>query len=713
MFRLFVLSLICWAVLGAAHLEASLRFTRVVSKNGECARALTEFKGFTDLDNGFVSFDIVGFVDFHSVVGLADDFDEGAEAFILFWESNPINQGVLKAFSDKVRMIRDNNNRLNEYEENLIGAIFLFMSSMAASIEHGEVKDDVLPSYIQNVINSFDQLSPVQMFIHTHTITEASKSIDYSGKFNFREPLESVNSTFLDTLSKVLKSSEQKSYVFQKYHQSLDLGQVVESTSQDQNNYGDEQGMIRQGHDPALVVGLDRVNSDLQLARLLRTDRVDIVSTYFTDRIDEHIAFIKKGIIESQEISESNRKRRLELLEAVELRAQSYKESGDLTYLYLRWLTVHLHLSIVASFDDSLLDDPNLMLFILRKPDDNQIDFDFLKEWMINDDGSDLLRLTSVFNLFHEFSLYRDHTHTTDNSDKINDMARSLGLDMTVDDIQSLNAELENDILLMNELARRANLDLALDPRDFDAIAGGEDFVDINSIALRYHDPGNFLFAFIYLLRQFPERLAFPTIHKLGTISFNKAHRNELHFISLANHSIVTSRETISPFKSFLYGIRDSSIVDTFHIDNDPQVLIRFQQALEKLPIWERELIENWYSVEGASSARNFSEEKGKQRQILFELIAKESLTAEEESKLQTTILMLMYLEFMSEMYRHDQELYEEYEALGTSAMREGYYAVSRLVNYLEEYEDAYLTEENIRDNLFIFGKFVSRLLSL
>ena len=610
-----------------------------------------------------------------------------------------------------MRAIKDRNNgQLNDYEKNLVDAVFLFMSGMKVAIEDSEI-DDVLPGYIQNIINSFDQLSPAEMFMYTHVINGAAEHLGYNNKINFSEPLESVNPTFLDGLSKVLGSSEQKSYIFQKYHQSLDLRQVVERTSSNKNSYEDEQRMIRQGHNPDMVRGLDHVNDDLQLAQyLLHINTVDdIASTHFADRIDEHIAFIRKGIVESQEISRSNREKRLELLEAVELIAQSYKESEGLTYL--RWLTVHLHLSIVASFDESLLDDPDLKLFILRKPDDNNIDFDFLKEWMMTDDGSDLLKLTDIFNLFHEFYLYRDHTHTEDNSDKINDMARSLGLDMTVDDIKSLNAELENDILLINELARRVGLNLELDPQKFSEIAGGEDFLDINSIVLRYHDPGNFLFAFVHLLRQFPKRLVFPTVNELGMIAVNKAQRNELHFISLVHQPVVTGRKTISPFKSFLYGIRDSSIVDTFHIGDDPQILIRYQQALERLPVWERELIERWYSVGGLEP--DFSEEKKEQRQILFDLIKKESLTAEEQSKLQTTILHLMYFEFMDELYVNDQALYEEYETTGTSAVKEGYNGVRRLVDHLEEHENADLTEGSIRDNPFIFGKFISRLLSL
>ena len=84
MFRLFVLSLICWLVFGASHLKANVRFSVIVNDT-RCALALTEFrkpKSFEGIVSGSVAFDASN--------------DDTAELFVFLWNRNLTNQNIFR-----------------------------------------------------------------------------------------------------------------------------------------------------------------------------------------------------------------------------------------------------------------------------------------------------------------------------------------------------------------------------------------------------------------------------------------------------------------------------------------------------------------------------------------------------------------------------------------------------------------------------------------
>ena len=474
--------------------------------------------------------------------------------------------------------------------------------------------------------------------------------------------------------------------------------QIVKKTSQMQGQE-DEKWMINQGYNTDIVAGLDHANDNLKLAQYLREGSINIASSHipeFADLIDEHISFIRKGIAESREFSESDKIKRLGLLDELQLKAKFYKDSKKVTYLW--WLSFNLHLSIIAtSTYDLINDDDNadLDLFIFQDSSKYNRDIDSFKEWMINDDGLDLLKILNVLSLFEEFWSYRHHNY--DNSNAINNMVKKLGLDLTVDNIRQLDTELKNDILLINELASRLNVELNLTPRDF-----GNDFLDPDSFYKT-----NALGQFIYLISQFPKRIMIPTIHNLGTISINRTYGMGVHLIGLVNQPTEADAETISSFAFFLHDLDHSSTMDI----DDPQVFIDIQNKLERFPIWERELIEEWYfehtherkrKIDINDSDKNdslflsdhYSEDllevdikQEKNRQVFLDLIQKIDLTNLEKKELQKTILMLTYLELVDSGHK----MYE-------------------ILNLEENIE---FTEENIKHTDVFMMRFISKLYEL
>ena len=678
MFRVFILSLI---ILGVSSLKAEVNDSEIshVSKDNECLNALIAIKEIKQF--GRIILD-----------------DDEVEVFTFFWSRNSVNQDALRSLSNKVLTIKNlNNGRMNMYEEYLMNAIFSFMSEMKDQIEGNNIGSDVLPNYIKNVIHLFNKISPVQMFIYTHVINNAVQQLKYNNTIDFSEPIKSIR---LSDLEIALKSSEQRKYVFQKYNSLLQNNshQIVKKTSQIQGQE-DEKWMINQGYNTDIVAGLDHANDNLKLAQYLREGSMNISSSHipeFANLIDEHINFIRKGITESREFSESDKIKRLGLLDELQLKAKFYKDSKKVTYLW--WLSFNLHLSIIAtSTYDLINDDDNadLDLFIFQNSSKYNRDIDSFKEWMINDDGLDLLKILNVLSLFEEFWSYRHHNY--DNSNAINNMVKKLGLDLTVDNIRQLDAELKNDILLINELASRLNVELSLTPRDF-----GNDFLDPDSFYKT-----NALGQFIYLISQFPKRIMIPTIHNLGTISINRTYGMGVHLIGLVNQPTEADAETMSSFAFFLHDLDHSSTMDI----DDPQVFIDIQNKLERFPIWERELIEEWYfehtherkrKIDINDSDKNdslflsdhYSEDllevdikQEKNRQVFLDLIQKIDLTNLEKKEFQKTILMLIYLELVDSGHK----MYE-------------------ILNLEENIE---FTEENIKHTDVFMMRFISKLYEL
>ena len=95
----------------------------------------------------------------------------------------------------------------------------------------------------------------------------------------------------------------------------------------------------------------------MQLAERLRADNIDPFTYHikeFADLIDTHIEFIKKGI-QSQDVSASDKEKRLSLLESLKSEAQRYRSLEQVTYRY--WFNLNFRLSILATPKDQLHPD--------------------------------------------------------------------------------------------------------------------------------------------------------------------------------------------------------------------------------------------------------------------------------------------------------------------------------------------------------------------
>ena len=531
---------------------------------------------------------------------------------------------------------------------------------------------------LEQFIHRFGEISPFESFIYTNIIngaTEYLSNLGDVGEFNFERYIaQEYKGPWNSELSDILKSTEQREYLFQQYQLLRKYpNRFTETTRRTQNNDSveTEQKLREQGYSEDVIRGLDHANDSLNLAQSLRTRSIDPVSTHipeFADLIDEYIAFIRKEITESQKFSDSDKVERLELLDALQSKAQAYKDSGQVTYF--RWLYLNLHLSMIVTPDSYLLNNKELYAFMLIEEGDN-VDFESFKEWVINDDGSNFLKIADIISLNEQFRKYKNYNRG--NEDVINDIVQRLGLNLTLRDIKELDLE-DDESLFMKRLARRLNLNL----HDFDIgfNKSEKDFVN-----------------FIYLLNHFPERIMLPTIHDLGFISITRTHNKGVHLIGLNGRR--------DPFAFFLHDLEHSG---TRNISS-PQIVDPFQSQLESFPRPFKELIEELYLafthetgekitpglimedmnnygafVETEESVERYKQE---QTQLLFQLMSRLGyLTESEELELQKIILMLSCLEFFSS-YR-----------------------------IVEKYEDMEFTERSII-NSSIFIRFALKLYSL
>ena len=142
------------------------------------------------------------------------------------------------------------------------------------------------------------------------------------------------------------------------------------------------------------------------------------------------LLILEKVLLTLRSFSDSEKTDRLELLDAMQSKAQSYKDSEEMTYL--RWLNLNLHFSMIVTASSDLLKDNNEKSypFVFKKPE-GDIDFEFIKEWMINDDGLDIFKIAGIFKIFNHFQVF-DHK---DNEDIINRIAADIGLNLKFDDI--------------------------------------------------------------------------------------------------------------------------------------------------------------------------------------------------------------------------------------------------------------------------------------
>ena len=344
---------------------------------------------------------------------------------------------------------------------------------------------------------------------------------------------------------------------------------------------------------------------------------------------------------------------RLELLDAMQSKAESYKSSEEVTYL--RWVIFNLHLSIIATSNSDLLNDKykDLYLFILKKYEGN-IDFEFIKEWMMNDDGSDIFKIAGLFKLIDHFQMYKPVDYK-DNNDVIiiNRIAADIGLDLSFDDIRDLDLGLKkNGAFLLEALARRLNLEL--EPSvysNFSHCDGSAFKADIK----RFYQ-FNLLGNFIYIFNRFPERMMIPTRHDLNADDFNKTYGTGVHLIGLNNDSMHADDRPMPPFEFFLHDIGHSV---THH--NDDFFALSFSRyanyasytnldtQLENLPELLRPFMQELYfkfTHEAGDVRELIRRYRQQQRQILFPLLQKlGNLTASEELEFKKAILLFIYFE--------------------------------------------------------------------
>ena len=691
----------------------------------------------------------------------------GAFAIKVLWDKDPAMREIFKKYANEIHYVRSNNLKEGDnsgYREEIVSAILDLIQTLAeqtmgtvelplndGSFDLSKDKIDRLTYQIkqfEKLIDQLDTMSPIESLIYTNIVEGAieylkdqNNTFDVS-EFDFEQYVTRKYEEELKdlTLSPVLRSVEQRRYFLQQYQFLRRYSNHVTNImhpSQDSFTQT-EQEMREQGYSEDFIKGFDNAKTNLKLAQDLRTRSIDPIRTHipeFTELIDEHINFIRKGIMDSQDFSDIDKARRLELLDILQSKAQSYRDAEKITYLW--WFNFNLHLSIVATSDSDLFDpikthtpefderinfiregimdsqnlsdvdkarlksldvlqsevqsysrDNDLSLLIFKKHDDN-IDFDFLKEWMINDDGSDLFKLASIFKIFDKFKEYQSSPYRSDNNDivsSIDSISNELGLNMTFEDIKELDIRFEDDSLLILELARRINLEL--DIGAFEELRGDE--IDIKAFY-----SNTFIGSFIYLFNHFPQKVMLPTISQLGTISINMTYMRGVHLLGLVNRDTEADGRRMSPLRFFLHDVGHLNI----RIDDIEKDIENYN-----LPKALKELMEHLY-FEVAHEAQDdivglIQQHQQEQEQVLFQFIRKlGNLTELEELELRKVILVLTYLEFMQDKF-------------STFSYEKVYETLKVILEVEQQHRGLEFTEENI-DNPAIFTILILRLYGL
>ena len=212
---------------------------------------------------------------------------DNADTFRYFWHKNPTNIFLLQTFADKISIVKNRDDDLAIYASQLlISAVFSFMSQMKKSIEADTINTD---DYIEEIIDSLDKFSVVEMFIRAHVINKTAEQLGVSGKIDF------------------------------EYHESQSMNKIEEITFQNENSYfkEDETSMRDKGYNKSYIAGLDHVNENLKLVQSLHSRSINSYTTHipeFADLIDSHISFIEVSIATQRSSSRADRLRLLTLL---------------------------------------------------------------------------------------------------------------------------------------------------------------------------------------------------------------------------------------------------------------------------------------------------------------------------------------------------------------------------------------------------------------
>ena len=696
-----VLSVICLLILKVVAVEAQEQ--RIISSNkGEMSSTedmicIGTLGAEMDLNNFLGKMKLPLFPDV--------DEDTGTFAIKVLWNEIPAVRETFRGLAREADYIRNRNIDKNDhYKLELISSILNFIQTLSEkvvgeahlkammvdkSLHLSEIKVFILTDQIElleQLVHQAGEISPVESFIYSDIINSAVEYLsglnnDNIGDFSLEQYIAQDYKRFeiLD-LSDVLRSTGQRVYLFQQY-QLLQRypNRITETTAR--NSVKTEQEMREDGYSEDVIRGLDHARDNLHLAQLLRTRDIDSLATHvpeFAELIDDHIVYIRKGITESKNMSNSEKTNRLELLDALEAKVQVYKDAEQVTYFYL--LRLNVYLSMIATPDSNLLSSEDLHSFMLTEEGDN-VNFESFRQWVINDDGSDVLKIADIFNLNEQFSIYKYKDeyggYGPENEKVINDIVRRLGLSLTLDDLKELSLGSENnDLLFMQRLARRLNLNL----RDFDM-----------------EDLENGFVNFIYLFNHFPERVMIPTRHDLGFMAITRTHNRGVHLLGLNND--FSKFNGMSSFAFLFHDVSHSKTESISHL----QTVNDFESELERLPGLFRELMEELYldftheiktelTVELTITDLDHDDGetdgvieryRNEQKALLFQLVSRLGhLTELGELELQKTILVLNYLEFASS-YR-----------------------------ILEEYEDIEFTERSLV-NRHTFMRFMVRLYSL
>ena len=560
-------------------------------------------------------------------------------------------------------------------------------SSKNEALNYGASEDEVLIlthqiEQLEELIDRLDTISPIESFIYTEIIngtaeylgtiedTEDAREFDFGGYITKDADLEGLN------LSGILENLKQKSYFLEEY-------QLLQ---RDHPHRITETIQMREQED-------DHISVNLRLAQSLRARSIDPAETHipeFADLMDEHIAYMRAGITDSKNLSDSEKTERLELLDAMQSKAQAYKDSEQVTYLI--WLMFNLQLSMIATSDSDLLNDDNLYLFMLKKRE-GDIDFEFIKEWIINDDGSDILKMAGLFKLFDHFHKYRSADHKDSNDViAINRIAADMGLNLNFDDIWKLDLELEDDVLLLNELARGLNLELKPE-------ALYDDWNNDRDVEIEYFYNVSVFGSFIYMLNHFPERMMIPVTHDLEYDDINRTYGTGVQLIGLNNDYMQADSQLMSPFRFIVHDIGHSVNLypeRSFAVgyDNYADLSIQLENLPEPLRLFmQRSYFE--FMHEGGLHDAGVTEDlirlikryRQQQRQVVFSFMQRlGNLTASEELEFKIAILLLIYF-----------ELPEEYIVFNGETLLP---------------EDIEFTEENIKDT-DTFVKLILRLCML
>ena len=296
----------------------------------ECVDALARVRSSRSLKEGFEESPFEVFHDHH------------IENFKYFWNQNPANMHTLETFTDKVQTMETRNYGFHEYENELINALFSFMSKAKDLIEDGHSENNVLPNYIQEAIGLLDQLSPVEMFIHTHIIKRAINRLEEYGDtidFEYRE-----SEGLFEDLSDVL----QKMYVgLERKNNSPFVAQAITVTLQNNPFKKNEEAMQREGFSDFYIEGLDYVVKSLSLAESLQENKsanpYATPISEFAALIDDHISFARRSI-RSQ--NSPDKVERLESLRSLEFEAHSRRRYNTITYAWFFMFNLRLAILI-------------------------------------------------------------------------------------------------------------------------------------------------------------------------------------------------------------------------------------------------------------------------------------------------------------------------------------------------------------------------------